>query len=178
MRKIVYDFAMTLDGFICREDGSYDGFVAKGDHAAEYLERLQKYDAVLMGRNTYEFGYQFGLKPGERAYPHMEHYIFSRTLQFDSEQLNVVPPDRIDMVRALKNSDGGVIYVCGGGQLAGALLDRGLIDQLTIKLNPVVFGAGVNAFGTSSAGFDATLIDSKQYDNGVMLLQYDVHYSS
>jgi len=35
-----------------------------------------------MGKNTYEFGYKFGLKPGQRAYPHMTHYIFSNSLKF------------------------------------------------------------------------------------------------
>jgi len=174
MRKLVYDFAMTLDGYLCREDGSCDGFVGEGDHVTDYLDRLQEYDTVLMGRKTYEYGFQFGLKPGDRAYAHMEHFIFSSTLKFDTDQLNVVSPDRLDIVRDLKNSSGGVIYLCGGGQLAGALLERKLIDRLTIKLNPVAFGSGVSALGSGSAGCGATLTKSKQYDNGVMLLQYDV----
>ena len=90
MRSIVYDFAMTLDNFICREDGSIGGFLPDGDHVSDYMERLEQYDTVIMGRKTYEFGYQFGLKPGDRAYAHMEHYIVSSTLKLASDQLNIV----------------------------------------------------------------------------------------
>ena len=42
MRPIIYDVATTLDGFICREDGSCEGFVPDGDHATDYLERLKQ----------------------------------------------------------------------------------------------------------------------------------------
>ncbi len=86
MRKIVYHVGMTLDNYIAHEDGSIGGFsnFAEGEHVTEYLESLKAYDTVLMGRATYEFGYQYGLKPGQPAYPHMQHYIFSKTLRFDA----------------------------------------------------------------------------------------------
>lgn len=177
MRPLVYDFAMTLDGFICREDGSADGFVPDGDHLTDYLNRLERYDTVLMGRKTYEFGYEFGLKPGERAYPHMEHYIFSSTLALDSDDLNVLAPDQLEMVPRLKEAAGAPIYLCGGGVLAGALLEREWINQLVIKLNPVLFGGGRGPFGDSSKQVDLRLLESKPYDNGVTLLRYDVNYA-
>lgn len=169
---------MTLDGFICHEDGSCEGFVGEGVHVTDYLERLKQCDTVLMGRKTYEFGYEFGLQPGERAYPHMEHFIFSTTLHFDGGQLNIVEPDRIDVVQRMKQAQGGAIYLCGGGTLAHALLDHQLIDQLVVKLNPVLFGSGIRAFGNSSKQVGLTLLESKSYDNGVSLLRYDLAYGS
>ena len=178
MRPIIYDVAVTLDGYICHEDGSADGFVGEGEHVADYLQRLQQYDTVLMGRKTYEFGYAFGLVPGERAYPHMEHFVFSSSLRFDNPQVQVVSPDRLDLVEQLKQSSGGPIYLCGGGQFAAALLDHQLIDQFVVKLNPVLFGSGIQAFGnhpSTQARFD--LRESKPYSNGVCLLKYDVIYN-
>ncbi len=178
MRPIVYDVAMTLDGYISHEDGSADGFVPEGDHVAAYLERLQEYDTVLMGRKTYEFGYQYGLQPGERAYSHMEHYIFSTGLSFETDQVNVVEPERIDVVRQLKEADGAPIYLCGGGQFAGTLLEHELIDRLVIKLNPILFGAGIRLFGASSKRVGLAQVESTHYESGVMLLRYDVDYGS
>ena len=137
MRKVIYDVAMTLDGFIGHEDGSIGKFVAEGAHVDAYLERLQHYDTVVMGRKTYEFGYQYGLEPGARAYPHMEHHIFSSSLSFAKSQVNVVKDEPHATVRQLKEEDGGPIYLCGGGALAGHLLKHKLIDELIIKLNPV-----------------------------------------
>jgi hypothetical protein len=53
MRKLKYHVASTADGFIAREDGSFDCFPMEGDHVNEYLESLKSYGAVLMGRNRF-----------------------------------------------------------------------------------------------------------------------------
>lgn len=176
MRKVIYDVAMTLDGFIGHEDGSIGKFVAEGAHVDAYLERLQHYDTVVMGRKTYEFGYQYGLEPGARAYPHMEHYIFSSSLSFATSQVNVVKDEPHATVRQLKEEDGGPIYLCGGGALAGHLLKHKLVDELIIKLNPVLLGKGIPLFGEHEASAEPTLLGSERYDNGVALLSYQFEY--
>ncbi|WP_437318914.1 dihydrofolate reductase family protein [Sorangium sp. So ce385] len=177
MRKIVYDVAVSLDGFISHEDGSVDGFLMEGEHVAEYVERLKGYGTVLMGKRTYEWGYPFGLVPGKRAYPHMEHYIFSRTLRFDEgAEVQVVDRDEVAVVEGLKASPGADIYLCGGGAFAGFLLDHALIDQLVLKLNPIVLGHGVRLFGGSTRKVALALVGSKPYANSAQLLRYDVKY--
>ena len=174
MRHIVYDVAMTLDGFIGHPDGSTDGFVPDGDHVEDYLNRLKTYDTVLMGRRTYEYGYQFGLKPGDVPYEHMENILISKSLRFESSQLRIVGQDWVALVRELKQADEGDIYLCGGGELAGTLLDHDLIDRLVIKLNPVVFGNGIKLFGQSSKNVSLKLLDVKSYDSGVALHRYEI----
>ncbi|WP_437735659.1 dihydrofolate reductase family protein [Sorangium sp. So ce1335] len=177
MRKIVYEVAVTLDNFISHEDGSVDGFMMQGDHATDYVERLKGYDTVLMGRKTYTWGYDHGLVAGKRAYPHMEHHIFSRSLRFDEgAEVHVVDRDELAVVKQLKERDGADIYLCGGGALAGFLLDNGLVDQVVLKLNPIVFGHGVRLFGGSTRKVALALLESRPYANGVVLLKYDVKY--
>jgi dihydrofolate reductase len=177
MRKIVYDVAVTLDGFVSHEDGSIDGFLPEGEHVADYLARLARYDTVVMGRKTYEWGYPYGVVPGKRAYAHMRHFIFSRTLRVGpGAEVEVVDRDWEGRVQALKEEDGTDIYLCGGGAFAGSLLDRGLIDRVVVKLNPVVFGHGVRLFGGSTRKVGLELTASHAYSNGVLLLRYDVKY--
>ncbi len=43
-----------------------------------------------MGKNTYEFGYKFGLQPEQTHYPHMFNYIFSNNLKFENASPNVL----------------------------------------------------------------------------------------
>lgn len=173
MRSIVYDVATSLDGYIAGLDDDISMFPAEGAHVEDYLARLRTYDTVIMGRRTYEFGYAYGLEPGKRAYPHMVHHILSRslTLQEDAE-VSIVRDHWLGAVERLKRSDGGDIYLCGGGQLAGLLLANGLIDQLVFKLAPVVIGAGVRLFGDAASPQGFRLIDTKPYDSGVVLLTY------
>lgn len=173
MRKIVYYVAMSLDGYIDGPEASVEGFVATGSGVDQYLSDLKEFDTVIMGRKTYEFGYQYGLVPGEPAYAIMEHYIFSNTLSFEKQNASVhVKPIEIEEVRALKQQTGTDIYLCGGGQLAGWLLDHDLIDILKIKLNPLILGQGTPLFGDSSKFIQPRLVDTSLYDHGLQIITY------
>lgn len=179
MRTVVYHVAASLDNFICHLDGSIDGFTPEGDHVSEYLESLKKYDTVIMGRATYEFGYRFGLKPGDLPYPHMRHYVFSKSLQFNApSEIQLVRENELEIVRQLKAEAGTPIYLCGGGTLAGFLLRHQLIDELIVKLNPVILGAGISMFEGKQAPLSLHLLETKTYSSGVSLLHYRVVYET
>ena len=61
MKKIVYYVASSLDGYISGIDDDVSGFVYEGEMVEKYLEDLKSFQTVIMGRNTYEFGYKFGV---------------------------------------------------------------------------------------------------------------------
>ncbi|WP_420315635.1 dihydrofolate reductase family protein [Ekhidna sp.] len=147
MRRIVYYVATSLDGFIAGKNGDCSMFKADGEGVEQYFYDLESFDTVIMGRKTYEFGYQFGLKPGQPAYQHMDHYIFSESLKFEkcADQVKVVPLDLSKIVE-LKNEIGSDIYLCGGGIFSGWLMKNGLIDIVKLKINPIILGSGVRLF--------------------------------
>ena len=158
MRKLVYYVAVTLDGFIAAEDGTYDGFIFEGDHMAginaHYPETLPtqlrepfgladapntKFDTVLMGRHTYQV-------PGGLAspYAHLRQFVVSSTLTDTPDDVEVINSDVAGRVRALKEEDGLDIWLCGGGKLAAELLPQ--IDRMLVKIHPLVFGRGIPLF--------------------------------
>jgi|SRR5690606_6379374 len=179
MRKIVYYVASSLDGFISGPDDQVGDFVYTGSGVEQYLEDLKSFDTVIMGRSTYEFGYRFGVAPGDPSptYQHMKHYIFSNNLQLEQLHPQVVikklNPREIDK---LKEEEGTDIYLCGGGQLAGWLLDHQKIDLLKIKLNPLLLGRGTRLFGESTAKHKLELVDAKRYDNGLQIMTCQIMY--
>jgi dihydrofolate reductase len=178
MRKCIYHVATTLDGFIADEQGGAQGFLPEGDHIPDFVASFSDYDAVLMGTKTYEYGFQFGLQPGQAAYP-MKHYILSSTLQFDdNERVSLVRGDAAEFVKHLKAQDGKSIWLCGGAQLAASLLEHELIDELILKVNPVLFGKGLSLFNGSQKPVTLSLADTKLYQSGVVRLRYTLRYSS
>ena len=177
MRKIIYYVATSIDGLISGPNDDISGFVQKSSGLDKYISDLKAFDTVIMGRKTYEFGYKFGLKPGEPAYPHMNHYIFSKTLKFENPNANVqVCNFELKNIKNLKDQEGTDIYLCGGGEFAGWLLDNELIDVLKIKLNPLVLGKGTNIFGSSIKQHKLSLLDHEKFDYGLQIITYSIEY--
>lgn len=189
MRDLIYYVAATLDGFIAHEDGSFDGFPWDDAFGADLFATFPEtipvhlrgdatradnrwFDAVLMGRKTYEVGLREGVT---NPYPTLDQYVFSRTLrQSPDPQVNLVSDDAIGVVKALKAQPGKAIWLCGGAVLAGTLLDAGLIDRLIVKLNPAVFGAGVPLFAGGVEPTALAMTDHTIYPSGHAVLHYRV----
>lgn len=173
MRRLKYHVACTTDGFIAHTDHTVDGFINEGEHSTDYQESLKSdYEIALMGRRTYEFGLQFCVTS---PYPWLKQYVISRTMEEDPDpEVELVSENVSSFVRALKEGTGKDIYLCGGAELAGALFAEGLVDELVLKLNPVLFGSGVPLFSGTIDPTDLELADSTIYENGVALLHYRV----
>src|SRR5690606_33686683 len=140
MRKLVYLVATSADGKIARLDGSFDCFPTQGDHVDDSLKTLESFDDVLMGRCTYEVGLKAGIT---NPYPSMRGHVFSSTMRESPDpNIQLVAGDPAAYVPGLKQQPGRPIYPCGGAQLAATLLAAGLIDELVVKLNPLLIGAG------------------------------------
>ncbi|MDP3930223.1 MAG: dihydrofolate reductase family protein [Bacteroidota bacterium] len=177
MRKIVYYVASSLDGFISGLNDDISGFVATGNGVEKYLADLANFDTVIMGRNTYEFGYKYGLQPGQPAYPHMKHYIFSNNLKFKdpNPQVQVKGLD-LSEIDKLKAEEGTDIYLCGGGQFASWLLENKKIDTLKLKLNPLILGQGIRLFGSSNSKYKLELFETLDYENGLQIMTFNIVY--
>lgn len=187
MRELVYYVAVSLDGRICGPDGDFSAFPVEGDHiemilrdyrdtisapgleATGIIPDRSKFDTVLMGWNTYAAGFEYTRNP----YPHLRQYVFSRTrTPADvAPGIELVSTDPVELVRTLKAEDGGSgIWLGGGGQLAGALLDE--VDRLILKVNPLVLGAGVPLFDTGYSVQQFELTKSTPYQSGVVVNEY------
>lgn len=177
MRKIIYYVAVSADGFISGLNDDISGFVQQGEGVNQYFQDLKTFDTVIMGRNTYEFGYKYGLEPGQPAYQSMKHYIFSDSLMLENphEDVKVLNRD-LKHIRTLKSESGTDIYLCGGGEFAGWLLDNQLIDILKIKANPVILGEGIRLFGSSKTKVQLNRIDLQEYDNSLNVVTYEIKY--
>ena len=186
MRRLVYFVAISVDGFIANEDGSHNGFAAEGEHFADLLDEFpemipaharetfgirggnKRFDAVLMGRHTYDVGLKIGITS---PYPHLRQYLFSRSLvESPDPDVDLIAEPPTEFVRRLKAEPGMDIWLCGGGALATALLEE--IDEFILKVNPFLMGQGIPLFRGSIPLTQLRLTSCKTYDNGFMLLRY------
>ena len=190
MRQLKYYIACTVDGFIAHEDGSFDCFPMSGEHFADLCELFpetfpahaqkalgirsenKQFDTVLMGRKTYEVGLNFGVT---NPYPTLKQYVFSRSMKASpDENVELVSENAVGVVRELKQETGKDIWLCGGGDLAATVFSE--IDEMIVKLNPVIIGAGIPLFSGAVSPTNLELCDRKIYSNGFILLHYRVKH--
>jgi len=151
MGRIIYDTAVTLDGWIADEDHSLDWlFAAAG--GAEAPEGLYPADAAVLveGSTTYEWvlrhedllaqpdrwGELYGTKPT---------FVFTtRDLPIPAgADVRLVRGPVADALPAIREAAaGGDIWVVGGGDLAGQFLQSGALDEIALSVAPVALGAG------------------------------------
>ncbi|MFE9575822.1 dihydrofolate reductase family protein [Nocardia sp. NPDC006044] len=189
MRKLTYYVASTIDGYIATEEGSVDFFPVGGDHGpaitAQYPETLptkvresmgidkrnRYFDTVLMGRKTHDFGVRTGTSS---PYAHLKQYVVSTTLPENPDpDVELIASDPLGKVRELKRDNGLGIWLCGGGELAQELLPE--IDQIFLKLYPVLLGRGKSLFGSGPRLPDAAkfrVITSRVFEDGVAFMKY------
>lgn len=173
VRKLVYHCAASVDGFIALEDGSFGCFLMEGPHVQDFIAGFSSYDTALMGRRTYEVGLAAGVT---NPYPMMKTYVFSRTMKESPDvAVTLVSEDAVALVQELKQADGKDLWLVGAGDLASTLLANGLVDEICIKLNPIILGKGIPIVAKCESALSLELVSSKSYDNGVVLLSYRVN---
>jgi dihydrofolate reductase len=185
MRKLVYYVAVSIDGYIADPDGGFDAFLVEGGHASvvfgEYADALPahvhaalgiqapktRFDTVIMGWNTLTPALDVGIAS---PYPHLRQIVASRHPR-DVDPAIVLTDDPVATVRDLKQEDGLDVWLCGGGELAGALVSE--IDRLVLKRNPIVFGSGIPLFGDARYEPRAfALTGTRSFESGVVIEEY------
>jgi dihydrofolate reductase len=184
MGRIVVTEFVSLDGVMedpgGAEDYKYGGWtfeIDRGDEGNKFkLDETMEADALLLGRVTYEgFAEAWPSRDGEFAdkFNNTPKYVVSSTLR-DPEWKNttVLSGDLADEVSKVRESTSGDVYVHGSAQLARALLEQDLVDEVHLMVFPVVLGAGKRLFGETTAKKPLKLVDSKIVGDGVAILVY------
>ena len=133
-------------------------------------------DAMLMGRRTYEwFAGRWPSRTGALAdrLNGMPKYVVSSTLPHPTwNDTTVLTGDLLDEVSALKDRITGDILVTASTAIAQTLLEHDLVDELRLKVFPVVLGAGQRLFGDTSAMKAMRLIETRCIDGDTAYLVY------
>jgi dihydrofolate reductase len=125
-------------------------------------------DPILMGRTTYDIGRKVGLTS---PYPHLRQIVVSNSITAPPDPaVEVLGQDVIAAVRTVKAEQGKDIWLAGGGRLAASLVDE--IDELILKVNPVVLGAGAPLFDGPVGPRPVTLTGHQVYPNGFALMRW------
>jgi dihydrofolate reductase len=170
-RRIRYQVAASLDGYIAGPNGEADWIVMDPD--IDFGELFGQFDTFLMGRGTFEGMVR---QQGSAAMPGMKVIVFSRTLkQKDHSDVTIVAKASGEFLTALRNEPGKDIWLFGGGSLFRSLLEIGMVDTVEIAVVPVLLGGGIRLLPEPAAQTKLKLTGHRLYPkSGIVMLEYAV----
>jgi dihydrofolate reductase len=185
MGKIVVSDNVSLDGVI-QDPAGDEGFRVGGwvgqIKDREELNRLTRdealgTEALLLGRRSYEwFAARWRSRSGELAdrINSLPKYVVSSTLEHpDWNNSTVLKGDVLNEVSKLKQELNGETIVWASFQLVHKLMEHDLVDELRLKIYPVVLGAGERLFGETSDKKPMRLVGTQTVDGDVAFLTYE-----
>ncbi len=184
MRKVVFAFNFTADGYASHTDGIAD------EELHEYFTGvLRDASVILYGRTTYQLMVPYWPDIAKtqsetrsendfaRAFDALDIVLFSTTLKHvERKNTRIAHGHVAEEVLALKQQPGKDICV-GSLSIASQLSDRGLIDEYRILIHPVIAGKGPRLFDTVKLQekIRLDLVGSKTFQSGVVALHYRKH---
>jgi dihydrofolate reductase len=166
---VVASLAVTLDGYVCRTNGSVDYLENYPIEEFDFDAFTESVGALIMGSTSYvqavEWGWMWGARP--------TMVLTTRT--------DLPVPDGADIrfaampaaaaIRAFSAETPQRLWVFGGGRVVTDGLIGGAIDTLDITLMPEALGSGIPLFADAYDG-PMQLVESVSYRNGAVRLVY------
>jgi dihydrofolate reductase len=137
-RRVRYQVAMSLDGFIAGPNGEADWIVM--DPEIDFKEIFSQFDTLLIGRRTFEAMKGAG---GSGSMPGMQVYVCSRTLREEDYPAVTIVAQPEAIVNELRSKPGKDVWLFGGGSLFRSLAELRLVDTVEVAVIPVLLGEGV-----------------------------------
>lgn len=185
MRKLIFFMHTSLDGFVAGLNGEMD-WIKVDDAMFDFVGTMtDQADTALYGRITYQMMESYWPTAGEKPnaskhdkehsiwYNKVSKIVLSKTIK-NNEQNNtkVISENISENINKLKQQDGRNILIFGSPSASNAILNKGLVDEFWIFVNPVLLGQGIPLFKDIAASVKLSLIETKTFDIGVIALHY------
>jgi dihydrofolate reductase len=185
MRKLRLQVQISVDGCIAGPNNEMDWLVWDDKYIKYINDITESVDTIIMGRKMVDgfipFWTEVMNKPDDpmnaiaKKMIEIPKIVFTKTIN-KSRWINtdIATGDLKDEITKLKNQNGGDIIVYGGVSFDSSLIKEKLIDEFYLFVNPVAIGNGKTIFKDLEVIQKLTLIESKVFDCGLVLLHYEV----
>lgn len=171
MRKIILSLAVSLDGYIAKPNGDIE-WLKKVPNPEKLDYGFSKFyksiDTTVMGNNTYKEILGFNIP---FPFQDKEIFVIRRKNTGDTKFVHFTS-DTDALVKELKGKSGKDIWLIGGGQINTEFLNKGFIDELLVRIVPIIIGEGLPLFANKAEETIFQLIKTESYSSGVVQLTY------
>ena len=185
MRKLKLQVQISVDGFVGGPNGELDWMTWSWDDKLKNLVTAltDPVDYVLLGRKMADGFISHWAKVAEdpanedhwagRKFTDTPKIVFTKTLDESTwPNTSLAKGDIVEEVNALKRKEGKDIIVYGGAGFVSSLIEKDLIDEYYLFVNPVAIGKGLTIFGKVGGQFNLQQVDATPYECGITLHRY------
>ena len=173
MKRIRFSAAVSLDGHIAGPNGEADWIVP--DPETDFRALMAQFDTLLVGRRTFEAM----VRTKRTTMPGIRTVVVSTTLrQVDYPEVTVVGEAVEEAVKALRANSRKDVWLFGGGELFGRLLESGLVDSVELAVEPILLGGGIPLLPAALHRHGLQLTAHRVSRVGVVHLEYAVRNSA
>ena len=168
--------AMSLDGFVAREDFSLDWLMKQKtdgeDHGnAAFMESV---DGLVMGSGSFRTMLTFGAWPYEKPVVVLSRTMESNDIPEELREIVTISALAPRQLMASLSEQGWQRAYIDGGKIIQSFMHEGLIADMTVTVVPILIGEGKRMFGTLDADIDLHLLESKSFPSGLVTSRYEV----
>ena len=162
----------SLDGFITRHGIPGSDFASAGDKL-HFQRTLAECDCSIMGAATYRVSRD--LIRGNTDRPHLRVVMTRTPDAFAAEAvpgaLEFSPAAPAELAEALHQRGCRECALLGGSQINSLFLEAGLVDELCVTIEPLLFGSGVPLLARKT-DHRLRLLATEPLGGGTMLVTY------
>ena len=182
MRRIILFNMMTLDGYFEGADQSIDWHRVDEEFNSFSEDQINNVDAILFGRKTYDLMESYWTTAEALTNDPIianlmnakAKIVFSRTMtQAAWNNTRLIKDNILSEMEELKRMPGKDLIIFGSANLASTFRQLDLIDEYRIVINSVVLGQGSPLFKQTHERLNLTLIKTKTFISGNVLLCYE-----
>lgn len=168
-QKYIAYVVSSIDGVISLKKKKLPDWTSREDQ--EFFQKsLEKFDAVVVGLNTYE--------AAKERLQKRNAFVLTHEVKTTKQEGNVtfVNPANVDLRKLLESYK--TVAVLGGSEAYSFMLNEGLLDEIFLTIEPLVFGRGIRIFADKTKHARLRLLSAKKLNpRGTILLHYQVDKS-
>jgi dihydrofolate reductase len=185
MRSVILFMHVSLDGFVTGPNGEMN-WIHVDDEIFSFGEKfIKQADTALYGRVTYDLMESYWPTAADKPdasrhdiehskwYSKVDKVVLSKTMKSDSSQVKVIASNLSDEVNKVKNQKGGDIIIFGSPSASHSLMQKNLIDEYWLFVNPILVGKGTPLFKMEERT-NLSLLESHVFSSGVIGLHYKI----
>lgn len=164
--KVILYMAMTANGYIARENGDTPWSIEEWQSFAGVVGRTKN---IILGRKTYE------IMKFENEFVKIDNpFVVVVSNERKDEESVQFEQNPINALTRMQTNGYEEVLVAGGSQLNSAFIKEGLVSEIYLDVEPMIFGKGIKLFAEADFEEKLELLGVKQLSKNTVQLHYKI----